>query len=246
MFLLVRVVALPWREGGARPDRREGLNREGGKTNGDRHASSPLGRPGGPPDPPEMGESLLLSPNRRGRTRPREGGSLFALAGIGAGTLAGLDLMPVGGGSLQVTVQTEIDAPADAVFDYIADLSNNPNWQSGVETTMWTSPPPVAVGSTCEQTLDSGTVVEYVVTALLPRRSITIETRRGAVIPTTVTRTVQVLNEAKSRVRMDLTGHPRGWRRLTAPLVPRAIRGAIGSDYRRLKRVLEAAQTPEE
>jgi uncharacterized membrane protein len=145
---------------------------------------------------------------------------------------------------LQVTVQTDIDAPADVVFEYIADLSNNPSWQSGVETTTWTSPPPVAVGSTCEQALESGAVVEYVVTALTPGQSITIETQPGPAIQTTVTRTVKVLSESTSRVRVDLTGHPRGWRRLTAPLLPRVVRVAIRSDYRRLKRVLEGTQEP--
>jgi hypothetical protein len=103
----------------------------------------------------------------------------------------------------------------------------------------------VAVGSTCEQAVESGVVVEYVVTGLVPGRSITIETRRGSVIETTVTRTVEPLEESKCRVRMDLTGRTRGWRRLTAPLLSRAVRGPIHSDYRRLKRVLEAADEPD-
>ncbi len=146
---------------------------------------------------------------------------------------------------MRLTVQTEIDAAADVVFAYIADLSNNPHWQSGVEATTWTSPPPVAVGSTCEQAVESGVVVEYVVTELTPGRSITLKTRRGPVIQTTVTRTVEPLGKSKCRVRMDLTGHTRGWRRLTAPLLSRAVRGSIHSDYRRLKRVLEATDEPD-
>lgn len=152
---------------------------------------------------------------------------------------------PVGGDSLRVTVQTEMDAPADAVFAYVADLSNNPHWQNGVGSTRWTSPPPIAVGSTCEQTMESGAAVEYVVTALEPHRSITIETKQGAVIPTSVTRTIQVLGESRTRIRMDLDGHPRGWRRLTTPLLQPLVRKDIRADYRRLKQVLEADETPD-
>jgi uncharacterized membrane protein len=143
---------------------------------------------------------------------------------------------------LQIAVQTEIDAPAGVVFEYISDLANNSKWQSGVEATTWTSSPPGAVGSTCEQTMESGAVVEYLVTALTPGRSITIESQKGAVIPTTVTRTVQVLSESKSRIRVELTARPQGWRFFAGPLVSRAIRREMEADYRRLKRVLEPAE----
>ena len=147
---------------------------------------------------------------------------------------------------MRVTVLTEMELPADTVFDYLADLSNNRYWQSGVDSSRWTSPPPLAVGSTCEQSLESGAVVEYVVTDLAPAdRSLTITTQRGAVVPTTVTRTVEVLGESRCRIRMELIGHPRGWRLLTYPLLRWLVRQTIASDYRRLKRVLEAGDEPE-
>lgn len=140
-----------------------------------------------------------------------------------------------------VTVNTEIDLPAAEVYAFVADLSNNASWQFGIESTEWTSDPPVRVGSTYDQTTEyKGIVTGYEVTAIEPGRSITVETRRGATIPTTVTRTVQVLNESQCRLRVDLVGQLRGWRLLTKPLVMRMIRRSIESDYRRLKRQLEA------
>ncbi len=145
---------------------------------------------------------------------------------------------------MQVTVNIEIAAPAADVFAYVADLTNNPNWQSGIESTQWTSPPPLALGATAKQQLDGGkAAVEYRVTALEPGRSITVETLAGAAIPVTVTRTVQMLNESSTRLRMDLVGHPPGWRRLTTPLLRRLVRRDIASDYRRLKRILEHEAT---
>lgn len=140
---------------------------------------------------------------------------------------------------MKVNVQVEINAAAADVFAYVADLSNNPEWQSGVETTEWTSEPPLEVGSTCEQTLDDGAKVGYEVVAIDPGRSITIETKPGASVPATITRTVQQLNENRSRIRMELDGKVRGWRKILTPLLRRAIASSITSDYRRLKRRLE-------
>ncbi|MCP3996625.1 MAG: hypothetical protein GY722_16440 [bacterium] len=140
---------------------------------------------------------------------------------------------------MDVKVQVEISAKPEDVFDYIADLSNNPEWQSGVDTTEWTSEPPIAVGSSWQQTLDDGGVVVYVVTTFDPGRSITFKTESGPAVVGTITRTVQKLDIERCRVRMELTGKAKGWRVVLTPLLRRAIRSSIGSDYRRLKKRLE-------
>ncbi len=141
---------------------------------------------------------------------------------------------------MKVKVQVEINAAAEDVFAYVADLSNNPEWQSGVETTEWTSEPPLRVGSRCRQTLDDGTTVGYEVIAISPGRSITISTVSGAAVPAIITRTVQKLDVDRSRVRMELDGKVRGWRKAITPLLRKAIGSSITSDYRRLKRTLES------
>ena len=144
-----------------------------------------------------------------------------------------------------VTVNTEIARPAEVVFDYIADLTNNADWQFGIESTEWTSALRVDVGSTYDQTMEyKGLVTGYEITAIEPGRSITVETRAGATIPTTVTRTVQVLNESRCRVRVDLSGRLPGWRVITRPLAKRMIRRSIASDFRRLKHRMEEENDP--
>ena len=141
---------------------------------------------------------------------------------------------------LTATVRVEIERPAEAVYEYLADMTNNPDWQFGVESTEWTSARPGGVGSTYDQTMEfKGQVTSYVVTATEPGRSITVESRAGATIATTVTRTVEVLNENQCRVRVELAGKLPGWRKLTKPLAGRMIRRSLESDYRRLKRQLE-------
>ena len=150
----------------------------------------------------------------------------------------------------KVTITTEIEAPAEVVYAYLADLSNNSTWQSGIASTNWTSRPPIRVGSTYDQRMDyKDMVIAYEVTAIDPGRSITVESRHGATVPTTVTRTVHNLGESLSRVEVELEGELRSWRQITKPMVTRTIRRSVGADYRRLKEQLEAGDeatdTPE-
>ena len=140
-----------------------------------------------------------------------------------------------------VSVSTEIEVAAGSTYDYISDPTNNSEWQFGIESTEWTSPPPFGVGSTYRQTMEyKGQVTDYAVVAIDAGRTISVQSQHDAAIPTTVTRTVLMLNDEKCRVRVDLQGGLRGLRRLTKPLVTRMIRRSIESDYRRLKRMLEA------
>lgn len=147
---------------------------------------------------------------------------------------------------MKANVRIEIEVAPGKAFDYFADLSNNPEWQSGVAETRWTTEPPVRIGSKCEQELEDGNVVGYVVTDIQQGKSITIETVFGAGMPATVTRTVAELNPARCRVTMDLVGKVRGWRVILAPLIRRAVESSIRSDYKRLKRVLEPEEPAED
>ena len=143
---------------------------------------------------------------------------------------------------ITVTIRTEIEVPAEEAFDYVADFSNNTVWQSGIQATNWTSPPPIRVGSTYDQELDyKNTVTSYEITAIESGQSITTESREGATFPVTVTRTVVPLSDIRCRITVDLVGYPRGFRRLVKPLVVKVVRDSIEADYRRLKRQLEAS-----
>jgi uncharacterized membrane protein len=144
---------------------------------------------------------------------------------------------------IAVTISTEIALPAELVFAYVADFSNNAAWQSGIASVTWTTPPPIQVGSTYDQVTDHKQgVSSHEITAIEPGRSITTESREGAAIPVTVTRTVNPLNDTRCRVIVDLAAHPKAVRRLTKPLLRRVVRRSVASDYRRLKRLLEKDQ----
>ena len=141
---------------------------------------------------------------------------------------------------INVTIRTEINVPAAEAFAYVADFSNNAAWQSGIQSTDWTSPAPIRVGSTYNQIAEyRETVTSYEITAIEPGHSITTESRSGATFPITVTRSVVPLGESRCRITADLVGQPGGFRRMVKPLLVRVVRRSIESDYRRLKRLLE-------
>ena len=96
---------------------------------------------------------------------------------------------------LEVVVQQTIRRPAADVFDYIADMSNNTTWQKGMQSCVWTSEPPLRLGSTYDQTarfLGREIVSSFEVTELVPGELIRIETTSGS-MPIDVTRTVDRL-----------------------------------------------------
>ena len=141
---------------------------------------------------------------------------------------------------IKLTIRTEIEVPVDEAFAYVSDFSKNVDWQSGLQSTTWTSPPPLRVGSTYDQLADyKDTLTSYEITAVEPGRSITAESRQGATFPITVTRRVDPLSDSRCRITVDLVGHPQGWRRFAKPLVVKMVRKSIDADYRRLKRLLE-------
>lgn len=46
-----------------------------------------------------------------------------------------------------VTASANVDAPPEAVFDFLADLANLPRWQTGVVSAELTTAGPIGVGS---------------------------------------------------------------------------------------------------
>lgn len=145
---------------------------------------------------------------------------------------------------IAVTVATDIDRPAAAVFDFVSNFENNGQWQTGVEATEWTTPPPIGIGSTYTQRMRyRGLTTKYRVTGLVPGTSISTETLEGADVPTSVTRSVAAVAGGSCVITVELFVHPRGWRRLIQPLMRRAIAREVTTDYNRLKRLLEGEES---
>ena len=107
---------------------------------------------------------------------------------------------------------------------------------------MWTSPPPVGVGSTYDQEarflgrtlLNRFEVIEY-----QPGHAITIRSVEGS-FPITVRRTVEPLDSRRSRVTAEIRGEPGLVFRIAAPLLRRMAQRSVDADYDRLKKLLDS------
>lgn len=137
----------------------------------------------------------------------------------------------------------EIARSADEVFAFFSDASNNPKWQAGMISCEWTSPPPIAIGSTYEQRarfMRREIVSTFVVTRFEPNQLIEIETVEST-FPIDVVRAVEPVDEGSCRVSALITGGPEGaLSRLAAPLMKRRAQKSVDADYDRLVQLLES------
>ncbi|MDH3498643.1 MAG: SRPBCC family protein [Acidimicrobiia bacterium] len=144
---------------------------------------------------------------------------------------------------IQVTASVDIDRPASDVFDYLADMSNNPKWQRGMQQCSWTSEPPLRLGSTYDQQatfLGKQIISSFEVVEFEAGRRIRIKTT-GGTMPIDVTREVRTRPDGTASVTATVRGESPGLLRLAGPLMRVLVAASVRGDYRRLKAVLESA-----
>ena len=143
---------------------------------------------------------------------------------------------------IEVHAHAEIDRSPQVVFDFLADMSNNPKWQKGMQECRWTSDPPLQLGSTYDQVarfLGKEIVSSFVVTEFAPGHRIRIQTTSGT-MPIDVIREVAAVADGRSSVSATVTGDPSGVFRVAAPLMRLMVSRSVDRDYRRLKELLES------
>lgn len=138
---------------------------------------------------------------------------------------------------LEVRSQVEIDAPADEVFAFVADASNNPTWQNGMKSCVWTSHGPIGEASTYAQEasfLGRRITSKFIVSDFDPGHSITIETTEST-FPIEVTRTVEPLGPERCRVMATVRGDASGVFKVAEPLMRAIVGRSVRGDYERLR-----------
>ena len=141
-----------------------------------------------------------------------------------------------------MTASVEIARPPEPVFGYMANVDLSPAWQGGMRECRFTSEPPLRTGSTYEQVASFlGRRIEssFVVTALEPGRSITIETVEST-FPIKVTRAVEPLGDTRCCASATIEGGPRGVMRLFMPPMKLIAQRSVRGDYARHRALLEA------
>lgn len=142
--------------------------------------------------------------------------------------------------SVDVLVETTIARKPSEVAAYAGDPSNAPDWYVNIMSVRWLTPPPVAVGSRMDfvaQFLGRRLAYTYEVVELVPDRCLMMRTLDGP-FPMETTYTWEPV-EGGTRMTLRNRGNPRGFARLTGPLLERAMHRATTKDLARLKAGLE-------
>ncbi|HEX6328882.1 MAG TPA: SRPBCC family protein [Jiangellaceae bacterium] len=144
--------------------------------------------------------------------------------------------------SLDVTTETVIDRPAAEVAAYAGDPTNAPQWYSNIKSIEWRTPPPLGVGSELgfvAQFLGRRLVYTYEVIELVPGRRLVMRTAQGP-FPMETSYTWETVDGTRTRMSLRNRGNPRGFARITEPVMAAAVRRANQKDLARLKRLLES------
>lgn len=142
---------------------------------------------------------------------------------------------------IEVRVSIEAEQPPEEVFAYWSDWANNPTWQTGMESCVWTSDPPMKVGSTYDQTarfLGRPIVSSFEVIEFVPDAKVRIRTTKST-LPLDITREVTARPDGGSILNAVIRGEPQGPMRWFNPLTRRMVERNIKADYARLEALLK-------
>jgi len=140
---------------------------------------------------------------------------------------------------MEVTTSVDIAAPPEEVFAYLAEMENNPKWQSGMVSARWTSDGPIGVGSAYDQVATFlGRKIEstFEVEAYQPGRMIRASSTASS-FPITFTRMVEP-TESGTKVTAIITGDASGFFKLAEPILRMMVQRSVDGDYRNLRKVL--------
>ena len=143
-------------------------------------------------------------------------------------------------GDVRIVNEIVINRPPVDVFEFIADVGNNPQWQRGMKEAHFTSGPPLRVGSTYAQVATFlGRRIEsrFEIVEYEPGRLIKGSTTVSP-FPITFTRFVEPDGEF-SHVTAIVEGRPDGVFGLVSPIVRRMVGASVARDYANLKRLME-------
>jgi uncharacterized protein YndB with AHSA1/START domain len=148
--------------------------------------------------------------------------------------------LPVGRlGMLESRGDVVIDRPIEEVFDYLADMRNEPEWLPGAADVRSTSDGPVGPDSTFEGTYARAGRVRCRITDHERPARLTIHGEAsGMAFDDTIALTPV---DGGTRLEAVMRTAPKGLFKLVAPVMGRVIDKQFQSNWERLKAVLEAS-----
>lgn len=145
--------------------------------------------------------------------------------------------------SVNITVHSDIQAPAAAVFAYVTEIGNDPVWTSGLLEARQVSEGTYGPGTRFERVSKFlGRRMTYVIDVVEVEagRRVLMRTSSGP-FPMEITYTVDPLGPEQTRFSIQAKGDPGGFFSLMGPLLNRQVARQIQLDVDTLKEVLEAA-----
>ncbi|MBO0979739.1 SRPBCC family protein [Microbacterium sp. SD291] len=144
--------------------------------------------------------------------------------------------------SVDVTVETIIERPAEAVAAYAGDPGNAPEWYGNIRSVRWHGDPAVAVGARMDfeaRFLGRTLAYTYEIVELVPGQRLAMQTTQGP-FPMRTTYTWTPVGDGSTRMTLQNSGSPSGFAKISAPLMEAAMRRATTRDLARIKEILEA------
>ena len=149
---------------------------------------------------------------------------------------------------MAVDVETEvvIERPREEVAAYAADPDNAPSWYENIESVVWETEKPVAVGSRIAfvaRFLGRKLEYTYEVTTYVPGEELVMRTAEGPFPMETSYRWADALSGGTT-MGLRNRGEPAGFSKMAAPFMAAAMRRANKKDLALLKKILEARAGP--
>ncbi len=142
---------------------------------------------------------------------------------------------------VDVLTEIVIDRPVNVVAGYAGDPSNAPEWYTNIESVVWQTPPPPALGSRMEfvaNFLGRRLAYIYEIVELIPSESLVMRTAQGAFPMETSYR--WAAEGDGTRMSLRNRGEPSGFASVAGPVISAAMRRANSKDLARLKSILES------
>ena len=144
--------------------------------------------------------------------------------------------------SVDVTVETVIGRPVDAVAAYATDPANAPEWYANIDSIEWLTDPKVETGAKVAfvaRFLGRRLEYTYDFIEVVPGERLVMRTTQGP-FPMETTYTWSPAGDGSTRMTLRNRGAPTGFSKLVAPFMARAVKRANQKDLVKLKSILES------
>jgi uncharacterized membrane protein len=144
--------------------------------------------------------------------------------------------------TVDVEVQTTIDRPRPIVAAYCCDPDNAISWYANIDSVIWQTPKPMAVGSRftfSARFLGRRLNYTYEVVDWARDQCLVMRTAQGP-FPMETTYEWTDAPDGATLMRLRNRGEPAGFSGITTPLMSLAMKRATAKDLRRLRGILEA------